>query len=139
MASLWSPYELNPLNIDPLRNLLVETIDFERVRTRLRWTCSSLQTEVATGRPRNFRTPELTVEAVLASACLPTLHRTVEIDGVAFWDGGFSKNPDLVSLALESPYEDTLLVQLNPSLKKGVPTGAREIASATNSSRSMHR
>ena len=132
MASLWSPYELNPLGIDPLRTLLSETIDFERIRKSSPVELLIAATEVATGRPRNFRKAELTVESVLASACLPTLHRTVEIDGIAYWDGGFSKNPDLVGLAIESPCADTLLVQLNPFVKKGVPTGAREIASSTN-------
>lgn len=132
MASLWSPYDLNPLGLDPLRNLLVETIDFERIRAASPFELLIAATEVATGRPRNFRTKELSVEAVLASACLPTLHRTVEIEGIAYWDGGFSKNPDLLTLALESDCNDTLLVQLNPLIKKGVPTGAREIATATN-------
>lgn len=132
VASLWSPYDLNPLGIDPFRALLLETIDFEKVRASSRVELLIAATEVATGRARTFRRHEITVEAVQASACLPTLHRTVEIDGVGYWDGGFSKNPDLVTLALESPHEDTLLVQINPLVRDGLPTGVREIAGTVN-------
>lgn len=132
VASLWSPYDFNPLGIDPLRALLAETIDFERVRTLSPLKLMIAATEVSTGQPRIFRTHEISIDAVLASACLPTLHRTVEIDGVGYWDGGFSKNPDLVSLAMESRIEDTLLVQINPIAKQGVPTGAREIGGSVN-------
>ena len=71
---------------------------------------------------------EITVEAVLASACLPTLHHAVTIDGQAYWDGGFSANPDLVTLGRESPVADTLIVKLSALDQNGVPTSAREIA-----------
>ena len=87
---------------------------------------------MATGASRLFRRRELTVEAVLASACLPTLHHAVEIDGVAYWDGGFSANPDVETLAVESPIEDTLIVQINPMVRHGPPTGVREIALHAN-------
>ncbi len=132
VASLWSPYDFNPLGFDPLRKLLEEKIDFAKVRADSPVELLIAATEVSTGRSRNFRRAEMTVDAVLASSCLPTLHRTVEIDGSAYWDGGFSKNPDLVTLALESPVPDTLLVQINPLFRHGVPTGAREIAGAVN-------
>jgi NTE family protein len=132
VAGLLSPYEFNPLGFDPLRNLLTETIDFEAIRAKSPVGLLIAATEVATGRPRLFRQKEMTVEAVLASACLPTLHRTTEIDGVGYWDGGFSKNPDLITLAMESPVPDTLIVQINPLLRPELPKGAREIASTTN-------
>ncbi|HWK37581.1 MAG TPA: patatin-like phospholipase family protein, partial [Hyphomicrobium sp.] len=77
---------------------------------------------------RLFRRSEITVDAVLASACLPTLHHAVEIDGVAYWDGGFSANPDIKTLAMESPVEDTLIVQLNSMVREDLPTGTREIS-----------
>ena len=131
MASLLSPYEFNPLGFDPLRRLLVEAIDFDKVRAG-RVELLIAATEVETGRARLFRRKGMTVEAVLASACLPTLHHAVEIDGVAYWDGGFSANPDLVTLALESPVRDTLIVKLAPLGKVGLPTGAREIAGHVN-------
>jgi NTE family protein len=132
VATLWSPYDFNPLGFDPLRRLLVETIDFEKLRTKCPVELLIAATEVATGKARLFRRPGLTVEAVCASCCLPTLHHAVEIDGVAYWDGGFSANPDLVTIALESPVRDTLMVIINPLVKHGTPTGVREISGHAN-------
>ncbi|MFN3622870.1 MAG: patatin-like phospholipase family protein [Hyphomicrobium sp.] len=132
MASLWSPYEFNPLGFDPLRRLLSESIDFEKLRKSSPIELLIAATEVASGRARIFRRNELTVDAVLASACLPTLHHAVEIDGVAYWDGGFSANPDIKTLAMESPVEDTLIVQLSPLVRQGLPTGVRDISNHVN-------
>ncbi len=132
MASLWSPYEFNPLGFDPLRRLLEQEIDFDKLRAASPIELLIAATEVATGRARIFRTREIAVEAVLASACLPTLHHAVEIDGVAYWDGGFSANPDIKTLAMESPVEDTLIVQLNPLVRHALPTGVREISLHAN-------
>jgi NTE family protein len=132
MASLWSPYEFNPLGFDPLRHLLEDEIDFARLRASSPIELLIAATEVATGRPRIFHTSEITVEAVLASACLPTLHHAVEIDGVAYWDGGFSANPDIKTLAMESPVEDTLIVQLSPLVRQELPTGVRDISLHVN-------
>ena len=132
MTSLWSPYDLNPLGLDPFRVLLEQTIDFELIRKSSPVELLIAATSVSTGQPRIFRTKEMTLEAVLASACLPTLHHTVEIDGEGYWDGGFSKNPDLVTLASESPYQDTLLIVINPVVKDNIPTGARGIAGTIN-------
>lgn len=132
MASLWSPYEFNPLGFDPLRRLLAESIDFEALRNSSPIELLIAATEVATGRARIFRRHELTVDSVLASACLPTLHHAVEIDGVSYWDGGFSANPDIKTLAMESPVEDTLIVQLSSLVRPEVPTGMREISLHVN-------
>lgn len=132
VAALWSPYDFNPLGIDPLRQLLSETIDFDALRRTIPVELLIAATDIATGKARLFRSHELTIECVLASACLPTIHHAVEIEGRAYWDGGFSANPDLVTLAGESPVQDTLIVQLNPIVKHGVPTGAREIADHVN-------
>ncbi|MGE3917464.1 MAG: patatin-like phospholipase family protein [Hyphomicrobiaceae bacterium] len=128
VASLFSPYELNPLNLDPLRKLVAAHIDFERLRSADGPELLIAATDVATARPRLFRRREMTVEAVLASACLPQVHHAVEIEGRAYWDGGFSANPDLVTLVAESPVGDTLLVLLNPVEKALAPRTAREIA-----------
>jgi NTE family protein len=128
MASMFSPYEFNPLGFDPLRKLLGTLVDFDRLRAFRDIDLLIAATDVATGRVRLFRRAELTVDAVLASTCLPTLHHAVEIEGRAYWDGGFSANPDIVTLASESPVEDTLIVQLNPIEKAGVPRTARAIA-----------
>ncbi len=131
-TKLLSPYDFNPLGFDPLRRLLETHIDFERIREASPVELLIAATDVATGRARLFRRAELTVEAVLASACLPTLHHAVVIADRAYWDGGFSANPDLLTLANDSPVEDTLIVQLNPLVHAGVPRGSREIADRVN-------
>jgi NTE family protein len=131
IAGVLSPYDFNPLGFDPLRRLLEKTIDFAAVR-RGRIELMIAATALATGRARLFRRPEISIEAVLASCCLPTLHHAVEIDGGAYWDGGFSANPELVTLANEDPAGDTLIVQLTPLSFAGTPRGAREITSEMN-------
>ncbi len=132
VASLFSPYEFNPLGFDPLRRLLTTHIDFEKVRAFTDIELLIAATDVQTGHARLFRRSEMSVDAVLASACLPTVHHAVEINGRAYWDGGFSANPDLVTLAAESPVADTILVQIAPATKTGVPRGARDIAFDVN-------
>ncbi len=127
-AQMFSPYDLNPLGIDPLRRLIEAHIDFSTIRTSKGPELLIAATHVASGTPRLFRRSELTIEAVLASACLPTVQHAVDIEGASYWDGGFSANPDLVTLAAESPIEDTLIVQLVPLNRPQRPTSAREIA-----------
>jgi NTE family protein len=132
IAGLWSPYDFNPLNFDPLRDLLTAQIDFARLRKSAPVELLIAATEVATGRARLFRRHEITVDMVLASACLPTLHHAVEIAGRAYWDGGFSANPDLVTLARESRVRDTLIVKLAPLTAHEVPRRAIEINGHVN-------
>jgi NTE family protein len=132
VAQMFSPYDFNPLGFDQLRKLLEAHIDFAALRQQAGPELLIAATSVATGRPRLFRRAEITVEAVLASACLPTLHHAVTIDGQAYWDGGFSANPDLVTLGRESPVDDTLIVKLSAADANGVPTSTREIAGRIN-------
>jgi NTE family protein len=134
MGSILSPYDFNPLGFDPLRKLLQAHIDFERLRADKTAGMELLiaATDIGTGRARLFRRAELTVECVLASACLPQLHHAVEIDGRAYWDGGFSANPDVVTLATESSAGDTIIVQLNPLERPTAPRTARDIAGQVN-------
>ncbi len=127
-AALFSPYDFNPLGFDPLRKLIEAHINFDAVRAFDKLELLIAATDVATARKRLFRRRDVSVDAVLASACLPTLHHAVEIDGRAYWDGGYSANPDLTTLAAESPIGDTLLVALNPVEKAGVPKTVRDIA-----------
>ena len=131
MSRMFSPYEFNPMGFDPLRKLLSETIDFSKLRAASSIELLIAATDISTGRPRFFRREEMTVDAVLASACLPTLHHAVEIEGCAYWDGGFSANPDLVRLAMESPIGDTLIVLLNPTTSSANPKTSLEIAGET--------
>ncbi|MEZ5646332.1 MAG: patatin-like phospholipase family protein [Burkholderiaceae bacterium] len=135
-ANLWgsqfSPYQLNPLNLNPLRDVLRETIDFERVRACNKTRLFISATHVRTGALRLFRQHELSMDVVLASACLPLLFQAVEIEGEAYWDGGYAGNPTLQPLISESPAHDLLLVQINPSLRDDVPTRADAILDRIN-------
>jgi NTE family protein len=132
LSRVLSPYQLNPLNINPLRDLVARTIDFDRVNR-----CGSVKlfvtaTNVRTGRPRVFRQGELSADALMASAALPFLFHAVEIDGEAYWDGGYVGNPSLYPLVDECPCRDLVLVQINPFLRDEVPHSAREIINRVN-------
>ena len=132
VASLFSPYDFNPLGFDPFRSVLEAHVDFALLRASSGPELLIAATDATTGRPHLFRRRDITVDAVLASACLPTLHHAVIIDGRAYWDGGFSANHDLVTLARESPVGDTLIVRLTAPERAGVPRTAREIAARIN-------
>jgi len=130
-ARVFSPYDLNPGGSNPLRKILLESINFTRLASapiRLFVTA----TNVCTGRGRIFRNADLTPDVLLASACLPTMFQAVEIDGEAYWDGGFSGNPTITPLVRESEAHDTLLVQINPINRPGTPRTAREIHNRLN-------
>ncbi len=127
-ARFASPYQLNPLGFNPLRDLLAEVVDFERLRTQSPVRLLIAATRVRDGHPRLFREHEITLEAVLASACLPFLHRAVEIDGEAYWDGGYSANPPLRQLVVDTKASDILLVRLVPEMHEAVPQLSHEIA-----------
>jgi NTE family protein len=131
LARLVPPGALNPLGLDPLREILRNRVDFERVATGP-IAVHVTATNVRTGQPRVFSGRELGVDAVMASACLPQLHRPVEIDGEAYWDGGFSGNPALYPLAVDPASRDILIVQLNPVERRELPGGAREIINRVN-------
>jgi NTE family protein len=131
LARLVPPGALNPLGLDPLREILRARVDFERVAAGP-IAVHVTATNVRTGQPRVFSGRELGIEAVMASACLPQLHRPVEIDGEAYWDGGFSGNPALYPLAEDPASRDILIVQLNPVERGELPRGAREIINRVN-------
>jgi len=132
MASrVFSPYDLNPLDGNPLETILADQIDFERLKQapiKLFVTA----TNVRTGRGRVFRNADVTPHALLASACLPTMFQAVEIDGDAYWDGGYSGNPSLAPLVQECASHDTIIVQINPIERPGTPRTAREIHNRLN-------
>jgi NTE family protein len=132
MASIFSPYEFNPLGLDPLRRILEQHIDIAAIRAEPGPELLIAATDISHGRARLFRRAEISIDAVMASACLPTMHHAVEIEGRHYWDGGFSANPDLVTLASESPAGDTLIVQLSPLAKSGRPTSVADIAAHMN-------
>ncbi len=123
---LFSPYQLNPLGLNPLREVLAAQIDFERLTHRGAPRLFIAATHATTGRLRLFGNAELNVNAALASACLPTLHHAVLIDGEPYWDGGYSANPALFPLVREG-VSDLLIVALSPLAHEGVPMTAEEI------------
>jgi NTE family protein len=131
MARVLSPYDLNPLGLNPLRTILVESINFDRLANapiKLFITA----TNVRTGRGRIFRNAEITADVLLASACLPTMFQAIEIDGEPYWDGGYSGNPTLTPLVRESDAHDTILVQINPRERLEPPRTANEILNRLN-------
>jgi NTE family protein len=128
----FSPYELNPLNINPLRDLVADTVDFDRVNQ-----CPDLKvfvtaTNVRTGRGRTFTQPQLSVDTIMASACLPFMFQAVEIDGEAYWDGGYIGNPALYPLVEDKATRDLIVVQINPLVREELPRTGREIINRIN-------
>ena len=122
-----SPYQLNPMDLNPLRELLIEHVDFERLRRSSVVQLFIAATHANSGRLRVFRTREASPEAVLASACLPTLHHAIEIDGQPYWDGAYSANPALFPLIVDGGCADLLIVTLSPIVHAGTPRSASEI------------
>jgi NTE family protein len=130
-ARLVSPYDVHPLGGNPLERILADNVDFDRLKQapiKLFVTA----TNVRTGRGRVFRNADLSPEVLLASACLPTMFQAVEIDGEAYWDGGYSGNPSLAPLIRECVSRDTIIVQINPIERPGTPRTAREIHNRLN-------
>ena len=130
-ARIFSPYDLNPHGANPLRDILAACIDFnELAASPLKLFVTA--TNVHTGRGRIFRNADLSPEALLASACLPTLFQAVEIDGEAYWDGGYAGNPTVSPLVRECSSSDTILVQVNPVERRDTPRTARDIINRLN-------
>jgi NTE family protein len=131
MARLVSPYTLGGMAGNPLRDLLIEMIDFKALAdgpVKLFITA----TNVHTGQGRVFRKHEISADVLLASACLPSLYQAVEIDGIPYWDGGYFGNPTMTPLVRECVSADTFLVQINPVIRPTTPKTARDIASRLN-------
>jgi NTE family protein len=131
MSRLLSPYDLNPMGNNPLREILGASIDFERLAqapTKLFITA----TNVRTGRGHVFKNNAITPDVLLASACLPTMFQAIEIDGEPYWDGGYSGNPTITPLVRECKSHDTILVQINPVERERSPRSASEILNRLN-------
>jgi NTE family protein len=131
MARLFSPYDLSPGGANPLRDVLAQTVDFDRLaQAPIKLFVTA--TNVRTGRGRVFRNSEITPDVLLASACLPTLFQAIEIDGESYWDGGYSGNPTITPLVRECSSKDTIVVQINPVERPGLPRSARDILNRLN-------
>jgi len=130
-AQMWSPYQFNPGNVNPLRDVLVRHVRVPALKASpLKVFVTA--TTVRTGAPKVFSGDELSIEALLASACLPQLFQAVEIDGEAYWDGGFVGNPALWPLIYETASLDLLLVQIDPLVREGTPRTMVEITDRLN-------
>jgi NTE family protein len=127
----FSPYQMNPLNFNPLRKLLNVQVDFGGLRKHCPVRLFIAATNAKTGKLKLFRDAEITVDAVLASACLPMLHQAIEIDGESYWDGGYSANPAVFPLFDECESRDILLVLLAPKSYGEVPRTVEEIRART--------
>jgi NTE family protein len=126
-VSLFAPAELNPMDINPLRDVLKGAVKFDQLRASAGPQLFISATNVETGKVRVFHREELTLDMVMASACLPTVFRAVEIEGIAYWDGGYMGNPVLFPFFTETDCADIVLVQINPIVRKGTPDTAAEI------------
>ena len=126
-----SPAHANPLRLDPLRDLLARSVDFERLALQRDIALCIAATHANTGRLRVFRNPELSIDVLMASACLPTLQPAVTIDGQPYWDGGFSANPPVLPLLAERGVDDLVVVMLSPWHLGATPHGVDEIRART--------
>jgi NTE family protein len=131
-SRFWSPYDLNPLNINPLRNVVERFVDFKALQSADGPKLFVSATNVFTGRLRVFPREKITAEVVMASACLPMLFQAVMIDGVPYWDGGYMGNPAIFPFFGTTATEDVLVVQINPIERRSIPDTQDEIMSRIN-------
>jgi NTE family protein len=132
LSRVFSPYDLNPWDFNPLRDVVGQCIDFDRVNDAGGMKIFLTATNVRTGKPKVFRQPEIALDCVMASACLPFLFKAVEIGGEAYWDGGYMGNPALFPLVDECEVGDVVLIQINPFYRPDVPRSARDIQNRLN-------
>jgi NTE family protein len=133
VSSTFSPYQLNPLDLNPLRDILHDVVDFARLKQCPFATRVFLAaTNVRSGKIKVFHNADLSADAVLASACLPSVFKAVEIDGEFYWDGGFMGNPAIFPLIYEGASHDVIIVHINPLVQDRLPTTAPEIQDRMN-------
>ncbi|MCC6778824.1 MAG: patatin-like phospholipase family protein [Hyphomicrobiales bacterium] len=132
MSRIFSPYQFNPLNFDPVRAMLEEIVDFDALRRRSAIQLFLCATNVRTGKIRVFVNHEINVDCVLASACLPSMHQAVEIDGEPYWDGGYLGNPALYPLIYDCKSNDIVVIHTNPTERHDIPRTAPDIINRIN-------
>jgi len=128
----FSPYEFNPMNINPLLELIKSEIDFDHVHQCGNFELFVCATNVRTGKTKVFVNDEINADSVMASCCLPEIYHTVEINGEAYWDGGYMGNPPLYPLFYETECEDVLLIEVNPVERDDFPRTVRGIHNRLN-------
>ena len=127
LSRLFSPCQLNPFDINPLRKIISEVIDFDALRSRRSIRLFIAATRLSTGTLKLFENAELSIDALLASACLPTFSQAIEIDGESYWDGAYSGNPAIYPLLYQCRAPDILVVRLQPMQRESLPTSADAI------------
>ncbi len=133
MTRVMSPYQFNPLNLNPLRTVLQQSADFELLRSgKCPVKLFLSATNVRSGKIKIFENNEITADAVLASSCLPHMFQAVEIDGEAYWDGGYMGNPAIFPLIYGCKSRDVVIVHINPLERKKLPRTASEIMNRIN-------
>ncbi len=132
MTRILAPSQFNPMDVNPLRDILNDLIDWEGLRGRSDVKLFVSASNVRTCKARVFHTPEMSVDALLASACLPLLYKAVEIDGEHYWDGGYLGNPAIYPLINECASSDVVIVQINPLNRPDVPVTMRDILNRIN-------
>ena len=132
MTQYLSPYNFNPFNYNPLRDILTDLIDFKELQMYNKKKLYICATNVKTNRAKIFSNKEITVDAVLASACLPFLFQAVQIEGEYYWDGGYMGNPPIFPLITNTTINDIVLIKINSVNISSVPTSARDIADRVN-------
>jgi len=124
---IFSPYQFNRRNLSPLREVLERQVDFAALRSQCPFHLYLSATNVETGKIRIFTDEDVCAEAVLASACVPTLFQAVTIDGQNYWDGGYMGNPAIFPLIYHCNTRDVVIVHINPLVRPGVPITAADI------------
>jgi NTE family protein len=132
LTSHFSPYELNPFKINPLRDILASQIDFEELEQRSQTKLFLSATHVASGKPKVFHTEEITLDVVMASACLPHVFQAVEIDGEHYWDGGYMGNPSLYPLFYHTNAVDVIILHIVPINRAELPVTLAQIDNRVN-------
>jgi NTE family protein len=132
MSRFLSPYDFNPFNINPLRGIVEHAVDLKAVQSCMAPRLFLSATNVHTGKVKIFGGKEITVDAIMASACLPTLFQAVDIDNVPYWDGGYMGNPALFPLHHNTVTEDIVIIQVNPIERKETPRTSQEILNRLN-------
>ena len=132
MTRMFSPYQVNPFNINPLQEVVKSTVDFKRIQEAKCVKLFIAATSVTTGQAKIFGNKEITADAVMASACLPFLFQAEEIDGDYYWDGGYVGNPSLWPLTYNCESSDILVIEINPLVRPEKPTEGKDIINRLN-------
>lgn len=130
LSRVFSPYDLNPLNLNPLRDVLEGLVNPKHLQGGIKLFVAA--TNVETGEPHVFTDKQITIDVLLASACLPFMYQAVEIEGVPYWDGGYVGNPAIWPLIYKTDCADVMLVQINPLRREGAPRHAGDIINRVN-------